>query len=281
MSIVSLINYLVLLAVAFLAIAEFIKDRKAYKSPKLRFGVLTFIVLVTILSIVNLYLTNRQGDRERHRAEAEKAEAKQDQARLEGELKGGQDTAVKAIKDLNLEVADLKSKIRTEELKKQLVHTEAELQATQKALAPGPKASLTFTFAPFVDSPIGQEFHPVREVILGRKVNLSIHVEFAVINLTDVTADDIELTVIVCDACKFAKEPEGFEKTNNISDNQRIRSLARLLPQTFSPNFSADVSVPPSIRTFRFGISYRCKTCDLPRSVLGGTVHIANTPLTP
>src|SRR5688572_15670273 len=56
---------------------------------------------------------------------------------------------------LSRELGVLKTKVATEALQKQIGALEAQLENTRKALDP-PKATLSFTFAPFELPPLGQ-----------------------------------------------------------------------------------------------------------------------------
>jgi hypothetical protein len=75
-------------------------------------------------------------------------------------------------------VSDLQTQVATEALQKKLASVQAELQNTQKALAPGPKAELSFSFAPFPNTPFGQPIVLVTDKTLPLNVDGSVHIDF-------------------------------------------------------------------------------------------------------
>jgi hypothetical protein len=105
-----------------------------------------------------------------------------------------------------------------------------------------------------------------------------VHVEFSVRNATDVPALDGEITLIICDLCKFASEPEEFTKLAGQVDTQRNHIFQRILPQTELKRMTADVRVPGYIAVMQFGIDYRCRTCVIPKPKENiGTVFLARS----
>jgi hypothetical protein len=106
---------------------------------------------------------------------------------LEGQVKATNDALgentklfLGSFKKLSDELGNLRTQVKTEELQKKLATMEAELQKTQKALAPGPKAVLAFSFEPFINPPAGSS----TPVVLATDMKLpvladgSVHVEF-------------------------------------------------------------------------------------------------------
>ena len=114
-------------------------------------------------------------------------------------------------------------------LNAQLKSAEAELRKTQKAMAPTPKAKIDFTFFPFVN-PLFHEGQPVPPVQLVKDVNLPIsaddivHVDFTVVNLSETGAHNLGVTLVICELCKFAKEPQGFQFVSG-SNHQTERTI--------------------------------------------------------
>lgn len=195
---------------------------------------------------------------------------------LEGEVKAANDAQgentklfLGSFKKLSDELSNLRTQVKTEALQKKLATMEAELQKTQKALAPGPKAVLTFAFdAGYFNS------QPVTEVKLPILADGSVHVEFTVLNKTEVDALDGEFVLLICDDCKFAKEPAGFRKVAGNSDRERNVVFQRILAKTALEKMTVDITVPSKVNGIVLGITYRCRTCILQAEPSTGIVRL-------
>jgi hypothetical protein len=190
---------------------------------------------------------------------------------LEGQVKAANDAQKEntklflgSFKKLSDELGNLRTQAKTEELQKKLATMEAELQKTQKALAPGPKAVLAFSFLPFINPSFGSPAHmaPAMDVTLPVLADGSVHVEFTILNISDVDAVDGELTLEICTGCKFAKEPAGFRKLAGQSDRERVWVFQRILARTVLEIMTMDI-IPPRSAWFLIGMAYRCRTCVL------------------
>jgi hypothetical protein len=91
-----------------------------------------------------------------------------------------------------------------------------------------------------------------------------VHVVFVVCNDADIPALDGGVSLIICDACKFASEPPQFIKVPGEEEPRRLRKFEQILPKTVSQDFTADVQVPPNLDSMEFGIDYRCRNCIIP-----------------
>jgi hypothetical protein len=178
-------------------------------------------VLTLAAGVGKEVLTQGENERLRAAADEDKKKAEEARKRLEGEVtaankaqKDNTQLFLDLFKKLSDEVSNLQTQVKTEALQKKLATVEAELQKTQKTLAPGPKAVLAFSFEPFVNPPAGSgtPVVPVTDVTLHVLADGSVHFEFTVLNLSDVDAVDGELFLQICDDCKFAKELAGFRK---------------------------------------------------------------------
>jgi hypothetical protein len=181
-----------------------------------------------------------------------------------------------SLKKLSEKISDLETQVKTKELQQQLATVKDELQKTQKALAPGPKAVLAFSFEPFINPPAGSgsPAAPVTEVKLPVLADGNVRVEFTVLNLTDVDALEGFINLIICDECKFVKEPTGFKKVQGLSDRERSHNFQRILRRSSMQTVSVDVIVPPKRTGIRIGITYRCRTCVLDEKPSEGIVHL-------
>jgi hypothetical protein len=262
---------------ALIAVFQLAKDWKAHSTHGRRIAVLVFILAFLGVSAYNTHSSAVKADAERNRAD------KQRQADLAeiGTLQTAVETASKAQADntqrFSQKIADLQTEIRTEGLKKQAAALQKELAATQKALNPE-KAKLEFTFA----SPEVLQTKKAVHITTARVVDGVVHVEFNILNLTTATAEDGEVTLIICDLCEFVKEPEKFSRIAGQRSTERIYYFQRILPELSVFTMSADIRVPNDIQTFQIGINYRCKTCIIPQvdkqrlpDENSGTVHLA------
>ena len=187
----------------------------------------------------------------------------------------------KQFKGLSDELSDLKTQVTTAPLLKKIGNLQTELQNTQQAMKPGPKATLTFTFAPF-DNPFAPAHmpepapvaHAVTDIELPVAADGSVHVQFAILNLTAVDALNVSVTFIICDGCTFAKDPEGFTKLPGSPDTQRFIALPQIHAFEALRAIATDITVPPTASAVNVGILYRCNTCVLTRDYYSGVVHL-------
>jgi hypothetical protein len=234
--------------------------------------VLVVLIFVGVLTFVSLY----RDAQNRERAEGDIHD-------LKGKVQSSSEAQEKntklflgALGQMSNEVSNLKIEVKTEELQKKLASVQADLQKTQKALAPGPKATLTFSFVPFENPPFGSgEPKAVSETALPLRPDGSVHIEWTILNLTNVEASNIDVNILICTRCKFAKEPDGVAKDPGFAhpETTRLLPVPQIEPKQFFKTISVDVIPPQFASNFTLGFSYRCKTCILEAGSLG-TVHI-------
>jgi hypothetical protein len=248
------------------------------KEKPLRKLVPILFVLIGLLTLVTL-----------HHEDTEKHKADQDIQGLRTQVKlasQAEDTAIQNQKDntatflsqfqkLSGEVADLKTQVQTAALEKKLAIVQGELERTQKALAPAPKAALFFSFVPFPNPPRPQQATPVTDVKLPLAKDGSVHVTFTVLNQTNVDALDGGLILQICDECKFAKEPARFSKHEALLDTERQMDFDHIFGETAIFPIALDVIPPPPPSTgVTITILYRGRTCVLHTQGTMGTVHV-------
>jgi hypothetical protein len=266
------VPYLVSIGTILLGLFEIIKDRDDYKKVRLSRPVAIIFVVVGVLQIVSL-----------RRDAREKGDAENNIRDLAGQVKA----ANKAQSDntalyldtfgkMSDKLTTLEVEVKTDALQKKIVGLQAELQNTEKALAPGPKASLTFTFAPFHNSPEG--IAPITDVTLPKQPDGAIHFEFSVLNNTDVDASDVGLNLGICDSCKFAKETPELSKLPGLQENRRFLSIPMLHAREAYKVLGVDFLPPPTTSssgsTIEVGFEYRCHTCVLDRKASRGTIRV-------
>lgn len=269
-----MLNYFLPVAASFIALLQLAKDWGAHQTTWRRGAALILIVLFGVGSAINNYYSSQ-------RAATQHAN---DQVEIKG-LKTAVDTANRAqetnttqfliaFDKLSKEVRELQTEVTTEKLEAKLMGVQAELQKTQKALAPGPKAELSFTFAPFPNVPAGQPIVLVTDKTLPLNADGSVHVEFEIVNTTEIDAVDSEVNFQICNECKYAKEPDGLKVLPGLRDTQRYLYMHDLLAKTSYKTLNVDVIPPPLLQSFSVGIEYRCHTCVIAKQPSFGTVHI-------
>jgi hypothetical protein len=284
-TLISLIPYVLASGTIVLGLVEFVRKWEEHKNKPLRTAIFTALILMGALTIVSLRLD--RNEKERKDKNAEEANRKL-QKKLDLATKA-ENTAIQDQKNttaqfltkfenLSGELSDIKQQVATVELQKKVASLQAELQKTQKAMAPGPKAKLTFTFAPYTNPPIigGHPgvVVPITDTTLPVSADGSVHVEFTVLNLSQANALNIGLTLALCEGCKFKNEPEGFHKLLGDSDEHRWINLPALHPAEAFRTISVDLILPRPISAFVMGVQYRCDTCPNDSMPSAGTVHL-------
>lgn len=234
------------------------------KKPWLKTLVIIVLMIVGALTFVSLHIDSQEKKRAQGEAEAA-GEAQSKNTKL----------FLDSLHQMSGEVSDLKTEVKTEALQKKLEGVQAELVKTQKAMQPGPKAELDFSFAPLPFSPVGQPLKPpVKEVTLPLATDGTVHVEFNLVNMTTVDAVEADVIIQICDDCKFAKEPQGLTKLPGGRETERVVFLSDLHAMEGYKTISLDV-IPPLVQQFPVGVVFRCRTCVLKIGAITGTVHIA------
>lgn len=268
--------YLLALGTLALGVFSLLKDWHSH-SPTGRRAVAVFLCAVAGLTLIRQYNEDAQRNTERQKqAEAAK--------RLDGQVAAANEAQkantamyLDSFGKLSQKVSDLQTQVKTDELQKRLANVQAELQATEKALAPGPKARLQFTFVPFHNPPAnsGDPVRPITETTLPVDSEHTVHILFSILNLTDVAASDGEITLIICEPCRFAKEPAGFTKLPGENETHRFKTFQNMLPQVSYTEGPIDVIInDDTIQRIAIGFQYRCRTCIVEKTPPMGIVNL-------
>ena len=183
-------------------------------------------------------------------AREEKAEAarvnQQNVDGLEGRVTAAQQAQTentkiftKQFSELSKELSDLKTKVTTEELQDKIVSLQARW--TRRSIRRA--RNWPFSFAPIKVVKVDAT-HTYRRTHhrngLPVAADGSVHVEFTVLNLTNVDAMDGEMILQICDTCTFAKEPARFTKLVGQDDRSATR------PSIASIRWSSSTRSPPT-----------------------------------
>lgn len=105
--------------------------------------------------------------------------------------------------------------------------------------------------------------YPLMEATTNQKPDGSFQIQFMIKNISHVQAETVELWVVVCDLCAYAKEPEGFDNPPGNPKTVRHRMIAGLNPGTSVAN-TLDIKFLPAISGItKIGLGFKstCKNC--------------------
>jgi hypothetical protein len=244
----------------------------ANASRRRRIAVSVLLLIALVITVVNTKLADKQHDKDAGEAIAlrkafEDANKTQQQNAVQftAEQNSSRQQFLGQFNQLRDKVAKLQTEAATEALQKQAADLQAELRTTQEALKP-PKAHLIFSL-PGIDV---HTYNPVLRTSLPGANNV-VHVDLVVANPTDVAAEEANISLIVCDICKFAREPPDFIHPLYSPETYRDRQVPIVNAKTISQNLSVDVLIPAGLEGFDVALLYRCKTCIVENQQ---TVHV-------
>lgn len=274
-----MLNYVLPIAASLIALLQLAKDWRAHQTPLRRVAALALIVLFGVGTAFNTYRTATKSAEAARKAETQHTTDQAEIRNLETAVKTAnhdQETNtthfLESFKELSNKVSDLQTRVTNEELQKKLASVQTELQKTQKAMAPGPKAELRFSFGPYVQL----YKKPVIQTVKSLPVNPdgSVDFTFTVVNTTDIDAVGLGVNFIVCGGCKFAKESEGLTKIRGYLEQVRSLNVDSLAAQSSVPEINVEIIPPPHAKELEVGISYRCRTCTVHTEGETATVHL-------
>jgi hypothetical protein len=259
-----------------LGLFQLIKEWNEYSHKWLRRCVLFVLMTVAILTFVSLHLDSKAKERDRITSEGDIRELKTKVQAANDAQANNTALFLKSFSAMSNEVSNLKAEVKTEALQKKLASVQADLEKTEKALAPSPKAELFFTFMPFNNPPTNSlsPANPVTDIDLPMQPDGSVHVEGGALNVTSVDAADVDLNIQICDQCKYAKEPANTVKLAGFPDTIRLIKIAHVQGMQVATPIILDITVPLGTKQFPVGFSYRCSTCVVTTKASMGMVHI-------
>jgi outer membrane murein-binding lipoprotein Lpp len=258
------ISYLLLTIPSAIALLSLAKDWKAHSSHWRRGGVLIGVVAVLVLGVLNLHGTNKQHEADKRSLRSENDTLNRKIDVLQGEVRDSREqtkalgeVSAQNLSHLTDRVVDLQTKIETADLRKEADGLRRELQNTQKAMTPAPKAHLVIN--------VGAEPGTIASVDTSTislqiaKDHLKVPVNF--VNPTEADAIDGYTAAVFCDACQLAQELPGWVRIDGAPDRQRNSDFGRILSKTATQTYVFDLIVPPAFTSIQMGFTYRCKTC--------------------
>lgn len=196
-------------------------------------------------------------------------------AGMQTDLRGRADKTDTALSKISGDLNDFKNKVRPNELEVEM----AGLRDSMHRILNPPKATLGFTFIPFFNPPPQDQrpATPLKEISRAMDENRVVSFDITAINFSsDVTASGVDLSLIICDPCTFAKEPKGFTRLKGDPEHVRYMKVGLINAKTTITDVTVDVTVPPGVTSFQVGFDYRCAACILPKGADMGIVHVTN-----
>lgn len=258
----------------------YFKDWSNYKPRWVRWVLIALVLAACVVGIAYQRLQREE------KAEASRINQSNIQG-LKGQVAAAQEAQTEntrqflaSLQTLSDKVSALQTNAATEALRTELASVKGDLEKTQKALDP-PKAKLLFSFVPYRTIRLDENKNtgePVTETTLAPASDGSLHVDFTVMNLTNVDAIDGEMTLQICDVCKFAKEPAEFKKLPGQDERQRDKTFDRILSMVAFYTLSAEIIAPPGSRDVAIGMHFRCRTCVREQELSRAMIHVAAAP---
>jgi hypothetical protein len=248
-------------AIAFVlvgVIGAFYKDN--YRRTAAKWSAVTIMVLFGFLMGVNTYRERAIRTQEQLARAKDKAES--------GKTSEG---IIKSVDQVSEKLKDFKDKVKPDEIRGEM----AGLHSTMEKVLHPPRATMLFTFAPYLDlDALSDSVVPVRDITLPLGADGSVHFRFTFLNVSDVLAEAFQISLAICGGCRFAKEPEGFTHVPGSRETERNRLFGDAPARGGLTEFAADVIPPQGATSFGIRVRHRCKTCVLDVDGAAGTIHI-------
>jgi hypothetical protein len=142
-----------------------------------------------------------------------------------------------------------------------------------KVKPPAPKqARLQFSF--FTED---QKAFPILVRDVQQADDKTFSVDFSVRNISDVVVKEGDIWIILCDACKYEKEPDGFTKPKGSSERYRNRHFNILNPGVTLDKMTVTFSITGRFYQFGLALKYACENCvnlsDSQQMITGNAIY--------
>jgi hypothetical protein len=120
-------------------------------------------------------------------------------------------------------------------------------------------ASLQFSF--WVATPAA---FPLTMQSLRPGPNNAFAVEVTAQNISNVSANDGEIWIMICQVCSFVDEPVGFTRLQGMSEKMRYKRFTFIRPGIFLERMTINVTMPSAafkIGSFEMSLKYACAEC--------------------
>jgi hypothetical protein len=125
---------------------------------------------------------------------------------------------------------------------------------------PDPPELAKLRFTLFRDDLLVQ-MEPLKEDTIRKDGDGSIQIPFTMRNISNVSADSIDIWVYICNTCEFAKEPDGFDKPEGLVKNARHRLISSLNAGVAMQKTSIAVKYDGPEKRVGIAFASSCKNC--------------------
>jgi hypothetical protein len=260
-------NYIPNVATVILAMLQLAKDWGAHQTTWRRATVLCLIVLLGAGGGINTYYSSKKASalraEDQRNASKQHSEDRQQIAGLQKAVEAAnaaQESDTKqfllSFSSLLQKVGDLQSQVKTAGLQKEAAQLRAELESTQRSLAPQ-KAELESTLAEPKDTLEGLG---VKGVFARRAPDGTITFTVYVVDNSLVQAKNGSIFLRICEACMFSEEPARFTRPVGAEAYDR-----EMIFQAISARAAIAVPLrvqPPALaHQFTVAVTMRCENC--------------------
>ena len=256
--------YLLLTLSSLISVFTLAKDWKAHSAHWRRGGVITLIVAVYLFGCISIHKTNKQHAidnanlRDENKQRNEKIDGLEGTLRdVRSEQKATAEASAQSISHLTDRVIDLQTKLYTADLQQEADALRKDLQNTQQAMAPAPKAKLFARVGTDIKStalkPTITATFPV--------IDDNVTIQFDFVNASSADALEGATIVFICDSCILVKELEGWDKVPGAPLTQRNNDFSHYYTHSVSQTFTLIIHPPLAAKQFDLAFDYRCRTC--------------------
>jgi hypothetical protein len=257
--------YLYQTALAFITLITLLKDWEDFGKKSGRWSPIVMVILTVVLIVLGIQQTRAQIKKERDAAQEAKTENDKSTGRIGeltkqvAELRAEDDrranTYQTSLSGLYDRLTDLRSKVRNQDLIKELDATKKEVLVLQQKLTQ-PKAALFATL-----NLRSASYDPVTTLLIPRPSDNAVTIEFAAVNPTDTQALNGSIGLRICKECRYAEEPLGSVRLAGAADTDREFQFQHMFAKSQSQTISARVRFPAGVPSFKFGVFIACETC--------------------
>jgi cell division protein FtsL len=257
--------YVLQLLVGGIALFGLLKDWEDYRVRlgRIRWALLLFTISVVVLTIYETHTTRQETrDKEKIALVNDAKNTQQitiltDQIQQEREEnKVNSNGFRQSFAALYQKYSELIAKTHNEDLVRQLSSTQEQLKAAE-AKFEQPKATLT---AAFWRQDVAWD-NLQQNTTVSKRPDGSVLLDVVVGNRGPTAAVNGAFTIRLCQACKFAKEPNGFTHLEGSSDYDRQQSFDRFLPTSMATKFTLEMFPPAGSPDFQIAIIFSCVNC--------------------
>jgi hypothetical protein len=198
---------------------------------------------------------------------SDQANAAQTKGALGSAVSQADDHADKQFKRVQDQVSDVKNDLKTTEddITTRLDQSTSSINAgLGKVGKPDPPELAKLVFSLWKE-PLKVADFPILSTPIQQQDDQTIQADYYFRNVSNASADTIDVWIHICSICSFAKEPEGFDKPVGIDEQTRHRQFGFLNGgvafQKSTVLFKLNSQMPPTGMTVGLSFSYSCKTC--------------------